>query len=222
MSWWFHDIESDEGVRVHHMVIGVILIVVAGLLLIALLSQGLWLQLVAILFSAGAALTLDEFALILRLQDVYWMKVGHLSVDAVVLVLCAVVPFFLGFRPLAGEISSDDQTDGIAYAALVTAIVVDFAFVLLCFLKGKMWTGSTCRRRRAGTRPGPGLRRRTSRLPPAASREPSSRRSPIRKASPPTRLPTDRTSAVRGHCRPTAYAFPLLTAFWDASKRRKL
>jgi len=36
-------------------------------------------------FGAGAALTLDEFALWLNLQDVYWAKQGRESIDAVIL-----------------------------------------------------------------------------------------------------------------------------------------
>jgi hypothetical protein len=36
-------------------------------------------------YGAGAALTLDEFALWLNLQDVYWAKQGRESIDAVVL-----------------------------------------------------------------------------------------------------------------------------------------
>lgn len=36
-------------------------------------------------FGSGAALTLDEFALWLNLEDVYWAKQGRESIDAVVL-----------------------------------------------------------------------------------------------------------------------------------------
>jgi hypothetical protein len=36
-------------------------------------------------YGAGAALTLDEFALWLNLEDVYWAKQGRESIDAVVL-----------------------------------------------------------------------------------------------------------------------------------------
>jgi hypothetical protein len=39
----------------------------------------------SIVYGAGAALTLDEFALWLNLEDVYWAKQGRESVDAVVL-----------------------------------------------------------------------------------------------------------------------------------------
>jgi len=141
VSWWFHDIESDDGVHVHHMVIGVVLMVIAGLLLIALLPTGLWLQLTAMLFGAGVALTLDEFALILRLQDVYWTKEGRLSVDAVIVVLCVAVFFFLGLRPLVGEATDDPETGAAAYAFLAAVILSNFGFAVLCFLKGKLWTG---------------------------------------------------------------------------------
>jgi hypothetical protein len=141
VSWWFHDIESDDGLHVHHMVIGVVLMVIAGLLLIALLPTGLWLQLTAMLFGGGVALTLDEFALILRLQDVYWTKEGRLSVDAVIVVLCVAVFFFLGLRPLVGETIDDPETGAAAYAFLAFVILTNFGFAVLCFLKGKLWTG---------------------------------------------------------------------------------
>jgi hypothetical protein len=39
----------------------------------------------SILYGAGAALTLDEFALWLNLRDVYWAPEGRTSIDAVIL-----------------------------------------------------------------------------------------------------------------------------------------
>ncbi len=42
-------------------------------------------RLTAVLYGAGSALTLDEFALWLNLQDDYWTKQGRESIDAVVL-----------------------------------------------------------------------------------------------------------------------------------------
>jgi hypothetical protein len=86
----FHDIYID-GRHIHHLVWGILL----------LLSVGYgWLndvgtkntpksimagRLMALLYGAGAALTLDEFALWLNLQDVYWTEQGRASLDAVVL-----------------------------------------------------------------------------------------------------------------------------------------
>ena len=39
----------------------------------------------AVVFGLGAALVLDEFALILNLADVYWAPQGRESIDAVIL-----------------------------------------------------------------------------------------------------------------------------------------
>ena len=99
VSWWFHDIESEGGTHVHHMVIGVVLMVTVGICLIALAPEDLLAQVLALLFGVGVALTLDEFALILNLQDVYWRKEGRLSVDAVIIVVCAAALFVLGINP---------------------------------------------------------------------------------------------------------------------------
>ena len=50
----------------------------------------------ALLFGIGAALTLDEFALWLRLEDVYWSKEGRWSVDVAVILALALIgwPFW--------------------------------------------------------------------------------------------------------------------------------
>jgi lysyl-tRNA synthetase class 2 len=139
VKWWFHDIESEGGLHVHHMVIGVVLMVVTGLVLIAVSPDGLWLQLCALVFGAGVALTLDEFALILRLQDVYWTSEGRLSVDAVVVAVCAGLLIILGFRP-AGT-SGAGLTGGAAAAVIGLTVAVDLCFAVVCLLKGKYWTG---------------------------------------------------------------------------------
>ncbi len=48
-------------------------------------SSVLMSRLMSLLYGAGAALTLDEFALWLNLRDVYWAREGRSSIDAVVL-----------------------------------------------------------------------------------------------------------------------------------------
>jgi lysyl-tRNA synthetase class 2 len=140
VSWWFHDIESEGGVHVHHVVIGVVLMVVAGLALIATAPAGLWLQLYAIVFGAGVALTLDEFALILRLQDVYWTKEGRLSVDAMIVAVCAGLLLLIGFRPVVGN-AATGALDPAAAGLLAATIVVNVGLAVICLFKGKLWTG---------------------------------------------------------------------------------
>ena len=140
VSWWFHDIESGGGLHVHHMVIGVVLMVVAGLGLIAWLPQGLELQLLALAFGAGVALTLDEFALILRLQDVYWTSEGRLSVDAVIVALCAGLLLLIGVSPL-GNARAAGESGFTAGVVIAVVVVEDLVFAVICLLKGKLWTG---------------------------------------------------------------------------------
>jgi hypothetical protein len=52
----------------------------------------------AIPFGIGGALVLDEFALLLNLQDVYWAKEGRQSLDAVVLVLAVLGVYLVAER----------------------------------------------------------------------------------------------------------------------------
>jgi hypothetical protein len=71
-----------RGWHVHHLVPGIVLLLVTGYLAVAVDSQ-VGRRTVAICFGAGAALTLDEFALWIHLRDVYWEREGRRSIDAV-------------------------------------------------------------------------------------------------------------------------------------------
>lgn len=51
------------------------------------------------LFGIGAGLVLDEFALILHLDDVYWSEDGRKSVEIVVLTAALVALMLGGFLP---------------------------------------------------------------------------------------------------------------------------
>ena len=77
------------GTHVHHLVWGILLLLVVGYLGLvqprAERDAGALGRLMALLYGAGAALTLDEFALWLRLRDVYWEREGRASIDAVLL-----------------------------------------------------------------------------------------------------------------------------------------
>ncbi len=66
--------------HVHHFVPGIVLAFVAGGASVASRNQDLdrWL---ALPFGAGVALTLDESALLLELEDVYWTEKGVVSVQ---------------------------------------------------------------------------------------------------------------------------------------------
>lgn len=82
----FHNVTSG-GLHVHHLVWGILLLLGVGYLWLIEAGMGSnWLAgLTAVTYGVGAALTLDEFALWLNLQDVYWAGAGRESIDAVVL-----------------------------------------------------------------------------------------------------------------------------------------
>src|SRR5262245_53837473 len=77
-----------RGVHIHHLVWGVLILLVVGYVWLAQAGLGVGESsrsastFMALLYGLGAALTLDEFALWLNLQDVYWSRKGRQSVDA--------------------------------------------------------------------------------------------------------------------------------------------
>jgi hypothetical protein len=80
-----------DGRHIHHLVWGILLLLLVGYCALAEVGTGtsatsIFLsRLLSILYGVGAALTLDEFALWLNLQDVYWSRQGRESIDAVIL-----------------------------------------------------------------------------------------------------------------------------------------
>lgn len=80
--------------HIHHLVPGILLLLAAGYLGVAIDRSRL--DIVAILFGVGAALTLDEFALWLHLRDVYWEHEGRRSVDAVLITAAIFGIFVIG------------------------------------------------------------------------------------------------------------------------------
>ncbi len=82
------------GTHIHHLVPGIILLLVAGYLGVAVDRSRL--EIVAIVFGVGAALTLDEFALWLHLRDVYWEREGRRSIDAVLIAAAIFGIFVIG------------------------------------------------------------------------------------------------------------------------------
>lgn len=91
-----HDL-SHGGTHIHHMVWGILLLLITGFVSIGLRPDGGW-DILAVLFGIGAALTLDEFALWLNLRDVYWTREGRRSIDAVVVVATVFGMFLVGLN----------------------------------------------------------------------------------------------------------------------------
>jgi len=86
-SLWIFDSVRIGGTHVHHLVWGILILLVVGygwLLQVGAVSIAVG-RYLATLYGVGAALTLDEFALWLHLEDVYWERQGRTSIDVVFL-----------------------------------------------------------------------------------------------------------------------------------------
>ena len=79
------------GRHIHHLVLGILILLAVGYGWLCEVGTGsdsssiLASALMSLLYGVGAALTLDEFALWLNLKDVYFVREGRSSIDAVVL-----------------------------------------------------------------------------------------------------------------------------------------
>ncbi|MEU4829213.1 hypothetical protein [Streptosporangium sp. NPDC023615] len=135
---WFGNVNVGE-MHIHHVVFGVVLTLLGGVsgLIVSGVSDG-WYAVTAAVFGVGAALILDEFALILHLRDVYWEEEGRASVDAVFIAVAITGLLLLGLRPLGWG-----DSDGTPLGAWLTAgfIVVNLGLAVITLLKGKLWTG---------------------------------------------------------------------------------
>ncbi len=121
---------SVGGLHVHHQVYGIFLLLGAGTAEFTYRPAAPWADVLAVLFGTGAALTLDEFALWLRLDDVYWKREGRSSVDAV------LVAFIVGVLLLVGINPFDDDTD-VGGVVLAVSIVLNLVWALVAILKGR-------------------------------------------------------------------------------------
>ncbi len=136
---------GEAATHIHHVVIGVILVMISGVTMVTLAVDGgvPEFTVAAIFFGMGAALVLDEFALILHLQDVYWLEDGRTSVDAVFAAIAVAGLLILGFNPLSFfdiDIWREDQTL-LARATVVGIALITLGLAVVVLLKGKVWTG---------------------------------------------------------------------------------
>lgn len=131
VPWWPGSVVSDGGLHVHHLVFGIVLMLLAGFGL-ALQPDSPLLEICAGGFGIGAGLTLDEYALWLHLEDVYWAEEGRRSVDAVVVAALVGGLLLLGFLPFSTD-------SGIV--PVVLSVLVTLGLSTIAVLKGKVVLG---------------------------------------------------------------------------------
>ncbi|MFN2569746.1 MAG: hypothetical protein ABR564_09135 [Candidatus Dormibacteria bacterium] len=111
-----------RGLHIHHHVLGVLMLIGSGHAWLHLASMKRrddrrLLRLTTVVYATGSALTLDELALVLNLQDVYWESPGREIIDGGILVISLAsigawgAPFFAALvRELKAR--DDDAADG--------------------------------------------------------------------------------------------------------------
>ncbi|MHA7650861.1 hypothetical protein ACX9NE_16580 [Mycobacterium sp. ML4] len=142
--WWQPRNIHIGTVHIHHVAFGVVLVMLSGLTLVTLAVNGQQhqLTLAAVLFGVGAALVLDEYALILHLSDVYWEEDGRSSVDAVFAAVAVAGLLMLGLHPLMFVLPIRYDGDWLRLrSTLAPALVVTLPLAVIVLLKGKVWTG---------------------------------------------------------------------------------
>jgi len=128
---------SVRGVHLHHLVPGIVASLAAGTAIIGFRPGDDSMLLLSALFGAGAALTLDEFALILHLDDVYWTKEGRSSLEATLMGFAFGLLCLLATAPLGSDPGKD-----VPHWVLGGVISVNMCFALIAFLKGKPKLGA--------------------------------------------------------------------------------
>jgi len=131
VPWWPGSIETEGGLHVHHLVFGIVLMLISGFVL-ALQPASPGGEIMAGLFGIGAGLTLDEFALWLHLEDVYWSEEGRRSVDAVVIAVLLGGLVLVGFLPV-----STDET----IPTILLTVLINLTISGIAIFKGKVVMG---------------------------------------------------------------------------------
>jgi hypothetical protein len=135
-AWWPGSVVSDSGVHIHHLVFGICALIAAGTIGFATAGTNPWFDISAALFGIGVGLTIDEFALWVYLDDVYWSEEGRKSVDATVIAAAGMLLLLFGFEPFDFTTSSAGEV----ISSFAGAVLV-FAMAAVCFAKGRIMHG---------------------------------------------------------------------------------
>jgi len=127
------------GTHIHHSVPCIILLMIGAFTAVGGPGTIGWLSFSAIAVGIGTSLVLDEFALILHLQDVYWSGEGQLSVEAVSLVAACLGLALVGFSPV--RVANVDSAELSLRISATGVLVIDGCLALVCVLKGKYRSG---------------------------------------------------------------------------------
>lgn len=130
----FHNIDKG-GVHMHHSTPGVLILSLGAFMAVGSPPQTVWIYIAGVFVGIGASLVLDEFAMLFRLQDVYWSQEGQLSLNVVTLAAGCIGLAAVGISPV-----KLDRLAEVSTAARLIAVLwlgVHFVLVVITALKGK-------------------------------------------------------------------------------------
>ncbi len=130
---------SPGGMHIHHVVPGVVLMVIGGFGAIFVEGGVVAESVAAVVFGVGTGLVLDEFALIVHLHDVYWSEQGRASVEVTVLTVVVVGMVLIGSSPFDMDDRGGPREQGVLLWAV--NIVVGTLIAVIAFAKGKFRMG---------------------------------------------------------------------------------
>ncbi len=116
VPWWPGSVVSESGVHLHHLVFGIVTMMIAGAVGFTVLGDSPWAEVCAFAFGVGAGLTIDEFALWVYLEDVYWSEQGRVSIDATVIAAAFMGLILLGFTPFTFKPDRSIEYDRAAWS----------------------------------------------------------------------------------------------------------
>jgi hypothetical protein len=125
-------------VHVHHIVPGIVLVLLAGLLGFSSYNDEIVVNVSAVAFGCGSALVLDEFALVFHLDDVYWENEGRSSIVGVLLAAVVAGLILVVTAPFGVDGEAFGYTDRLV---VFGALVLNSLVALVAFLKGRPFTG---------------------------------------------------------------------------------
>jgi hypothetical protein len=134
VKWWPGNVEVG-GTHIHHLVWGIILLLITGYVAIALRPPSPWQEIDAVFFGIGTGLTLDEFALWLNLKDVYWSQEGRRSIDAVIIAAAISGIVLVGF---AGWISVGKKVEDVVFTLVGTFGMIAIIFAVVNLAKERL------------------------------------------------------------------------------------
>ena len=102
-------------------------------------DNGIALGLLAIGFGAGTALTLDEFAMIFHLRDVYWSEEGRTSIDAMLMDVALAGLLLVGASPF--DVDRQAGAEQGSRVSFFFVVVVNAILATITFLKKKPFFG---------------------------------------------------------------------------------